>query len=232
MARREKTITAGRMVSGVSYPIPSYRRDDSDRQRGEKRRETTFWKAKLNRLKSCDKMEQLLYCNFQSGDLYITLTYREECLPGVRKEVMNDFKYFIKQLRALRRARGQECRYIYTIEHKHGEGRWHIHLVLNGTGRGDMMEVKRCWRNGWAKVDYLTMTRGEELARYLSKERPDGVGDHPWMASRGLRRPIVESSIVPDSALPQIPPGAVVKVREQQHNQFGDFIYWKVYLTQ
>lgn len=230
MAKREKIVTAGRLVRCISYPVPRYLLTDTERQRGEKRNATRACKAKLNRLRSCDKLEQLIFCNFGRGDKYLTLTYREDRVPDSRKQVMADVKWFRRKLVLLRQPRGQPCRYIYAPEHKHGEGRWHVHMILNGCGPGDLEDVRRCWTHGWVKVEWFDYAQAEELARYLSKEQPDHVGEHPWIASRGLLRPEMETRLVPDSAQIVIPYGAVVKESETVTNSYGTFEYVKYLL--
>lgn len=229
MAKRERTITAGRMVYCISYTIPKYLKEDTDRQRGERRRTAGSWKAKLNRLKSCEKLEQLIFCNFSPGDLYVTLTYRDECLPATRRDVMRDFKYFRRKLALRRKERGQGCHYIYVIEHKTSKGRWHIHMILSGGGASDRRDLTECWTHGLVDMRYFSASEAEELASYLAKESPDHVGEHLWIASRGLQRPSVVSEIVPDSAHLSAPPGAVIKSRDSRHNQYGEFEYMKYF---
>lgn len=231
MAKRERIVTAGRMVYCVSYTIPKYLKEDTPRQRGQKRRESGAWKARLNRLRSCEKLEQLIYCNFGSGDRYVTLTYRDECLPSTRQEVMKDFKYFRRKLALRRKARGQTCPYVYVIEHKTSKGRWHIHAILSGTGAEDERDIRECWSKGLANVKWFDLKQGEQLAAYLAKERPDYVGEHPWMSSRGLKRPVVTSSVVPDASKLAVPPGAVIRARDTRQNQYGEFEYIKYFRT-
>lgn len=223
-------MTAGRMVYCVSYPVPKYRREDTPRQRGEKRRASSQWRAKLNRLKSCRRLEQLIFTNFGAGDLYLTLTYRDECLPGSRREVMGDVKYFRRKLAQRRQARGESCRYLYTVEHKTSGGRWHAHMILSGAGLDDLEDIRQSWTKGFCHIDWYDPKQGEELASYLAKERPDRTGEHPWMASRGLRRPQEDSLLVPDSARLSIPAGAVVKDRSRVSNSYGEFEYIQYYL--
>lgn len=218
------------MVYCVSYPVPKYRREDTPRQRGEKRRASSQWQAKLNRLRSCRKLEQLIYANFGPGDRYVTLTYRDECLAASRREVMGDIKYFRRKLAQRRQARGQSCRYLYTVEHKTSGGRWHAHMILSGAGSEDLEDIRQSWTKGAAHVEWFDLQQGEALATYLSKESPDRVGEHPWMASRGLRRPEVDSLLVPDSARLSIPAGAVVKDRAQVSNSYGEFEYIQYFL--
>ena len=230
MARRIKTVTAGRMVYAVSYPIPRYTLDQTERQRGARRAATSQWRERLNRLKSCEKLEQLVFCNFRPGDHYITLTYRDECLPDVRREVLRDVKNFRRRLADRRGPRGQSCRYIYTPEHKTSGGRWHAHMILNRADASDLLDIAQCWICGHAHVEPVNYLDVEELASYLAKESPDYVGEHPWITSRGLLRPTVDSRLVANTARLAIPQGAVVKRRDATQNEYGDFEFLKYYL--
>lgn len=218
------------MVYCISYPIPKYSKEDTERQRGEKRHASGTWKAKINRLKSCEKLEQLVFANFRPGDRYLTLTYRDECLPETRRQVMADVKWFRRKLYLRRLPRGQPCFYVYAPEHKHGEGRWHVHMILNGCGSGDLEDIRECWTRGYAHVEWFDYAQAEELSSYLAKEKPDHVGEHPWIASRGLLRPEVDSRLVSDSTHLTVPPGAVVKQRENVQNSYGTFEYIKYFL--
>lgn len=225
-------MTAGRMVYCMSYPIPKYRREDTPRQRGEKRRASGSWQAKLNRLKSSEKLEQLIYCNFGPGDWFLTLTYRDGCLPARRARVMEDVRAFRRRLSELRRQRGAPLCYIYTMEHKSSGGRWHVHMVLRGTGPADLQEIRESWRKGHVHAQRFELGQGEALAAYLAKEAPDYVGEHPWIASRGLRRPKVDSRLVSDADRLAVPPGAVIRTQESRTNSYGRFEYVKYFLPQ
>lgn len=186
-------------------------------------------KSVNNRVHSSEKFEQLIYCNFGPNDKYITLTYRDECLAEDRKQVMADFKWFRRKLLLRRQARGQPCYYVYVIEHKHGDGRWHAHAIINGCGDVDLEDIRACWTKGNADVRYFSYAMADELASYMVKERPDRVGQHLWMTSRGLRRPLVDHQIVPDAFGTQIPVGVIIKHKEERSNQWGVFQHLKYF---
>ena len=220
------------MVYVVCYTVPRYAKTDTDRRRGEKRHATKAWQARINQLKSYEKFEQLCYCNFGPGDKFITLTYDDTHLRHTRREVMGDIKWFRRQLLLLRQPRGETVKYIYVVEHKHGDARWHAHMILNGCGTGDLEEIQACWRHGNVKVEWFDYGRLDDLRHYLTKERPDHVGEHLWITSRGMRRPETESILHPDGFSLSVPYGAIVKETDHRVNEYGEFEYIKYYMAQ
>lgn len=220
------------MVYAASYTVPRYQKTDTDRRRGAKRYATKAWQARINQLKSYEKFEQLCYCNFGPGDKYLTLTYDDDHLRHTRREVMGDVKWFRRQLTLLREPRGERCNYIYVVEHKHGDARWHAHMILNGCGPGDLEEIQRCWRHGNVKVEWFDYSRLDDLRHYLTKEQPDYVGEHMWMTSRGLKRPVVESILHTGDFTLTAPHGAIIKERDQRDNEYGSFQYIKYFIPE
>ena len=77
----------------------------------------------------------LMAANFKLTDLFLTMTFDDPHLPRTRKEVMKAVEKFVKLLRQHRTLRGQDLLYIYSIENKHGDGRYHVHMIVNSTGK-------------------------------------------------------------------------------------------------
>ena len=71
-------------------------------------------------------------------------TYRDADLPDSRAAAVKLLRAFIKALRQHRKARGQDLKYIYTTEEKHGEARLHHHLVISSTG-ADIEVIRSLW---------------------------------------------------------------------------------------
>ena len=117
----------------ILYTAPEPR--DSERARADKSRMTTAARQVMNDKTSRNKLEMLMAENFTGRDLFLTLTYRDADLPSKRSAAVKLLRKFLRDLRRHRKARGQELRYIYTTEGKHGAARLHHHLVLNATGR-------------------------------------------------------------------------------------------------
>ena len=128
MAKRKKTIVAGRIVKTIIYTAPEPL--DGKRARAEKSRMTTAAQKVMNDKAACGRLEMLLAANFTGRDLFVTLTYRATDLPEKRAAAVKNVRAFLKAFREHRKARGQELKYIYTTEDKHGDGRYTIISLL------------------------------------------------------------------------------------------------------
>lgn len=233
MAKRLKTVTAGRLVYGVCYTTASAH--DSDRARAEKRQASSAARERINLRTSWQKLEMLLAANFGRRDLMVTLTYDDEHLPPNREAAVKETRKFLRLLREHRKPRGEPTRYVYTTEQWSSEGqRLHHHLVLNGTGM-DGEVLRSLWANGQVEFSVLDDWDGyEALAKYLTKEarehgRPE-VGARSWSASLGLKKPKEESRPVPDNVTLSPPPGAIILDKDERRNGYGEYTYIKYLL--
>lgn len=227
MAKRKKTITAGCIVKTILYTAPEPR--DSARARAEKSRMTTAAQKAMNDKAARVKLEMLLAANFVGRDLFVTLTYRPADLPAKRTEAVKRVRDFINKLRKHRRARGQELKYVYTTEEKHGAAQLHHHLVINATER-DIDTIRSLWPYGdIIDLEYVRNRDYETLALYLTKESVEGrpVGAQMWTRSRNLVKPTVETSFVPDDTALMVPPGCFVLEREERVTEYGSYSYIK-----
>ena len=200
MAKRKKTITAGCIVKTILYTAPEPR--DGERARAEKSRMTTAAQKAMNDKTARGRLEMLLAANFVGSDLFVTLTYRDADLPEKRAGAVKNVRQFLKELRKHRRARGQELKYIYTTEEKHGAARLHHHLIINSTER-DIETIRSLWPYGdIIDLEYVRNRDYETLALYMTKESVEGrpVGAQMWTRSRNLVQPTVESSSQPCAA--------------------------------
>lgn len=228
MAKRHKLIRAGNLVSEVIYTAPQPR--DSAHVRAEKSRATTEAQKRVNMKMARRKMEMLIAANFDAGDLFVTLTFDNEHLPPRRDGAISRMRAFLRLLRAARKARGDDLRYIYVLEGQHGEARLHFHLFINATGLHDSEEVKSLWACGEdVDIKYVERDGYFALAEYVTKERKP-VGARSWVCSLNLKKPVVESSFVPDSTRLQPPRGAFVIEREERETSEAGFQYVKYWL--
>lgn len=215
------------MVTMASMPLPR----DPDHVRAEKSRCMTAARAKLNLKQSCQKLELLLAANFDSRDYYITLTYDDAHLPSSRADAKKNMKRYIKYLRAHRRARKQDLKYIYITEGLHGDKRLHHHIVINGYE--DIDDIQSLWTYGMTKSMHIDPRQVADLARYLTKEPRDGIpknGKRCWIPSLNLVKPTAQSEIVSDDLCLKAPKGAIVLAREEQQTEFGEYVYIKYFL--
>lgn len=227
MAKRKKTITAGRLVKTVLYTAPEPH--DGERVRAEKSRMTAAARQIINDKTARGKLEMLLAANFIKGDLFLTLTYRDADLPAKRAQAVKLLRKFLKDLRRHRTARGQTLKYIYTTEEKHGEARLHHHLVLNAAGQ-DIEVIRSLWPYGdIIDVEQLDGEDFAALAMYITKESVEGrpVGAQMWTSSRNMKKPIVESCFVPDDTTLALPPGCHMIEQDGHMTEYGSYCYIK-----
>lgn len=236
MSKMLKRVRAGRLVCAVVYTTPTA--GDSDRVRAQKQKASTAAREKLNARTSFQKLERTLAANFDTGDLFLTVTYDDKHLPDSRDKAVRKVRSFLSKLRAAQRARGQPLHYIYVTEGCCPGGRLHHHLVLNSTG-DDLEEIRRLWIYG-DNVELRRLTFGEDytyedLASYLTKEPREWghpqVGERTWTPSLGLRQPETETERVPDYMTLAPPPGAVMLAREGPvKNGYGEYVWIKYLL--
>ncbi len=206
MSKFKRIITAGPLVVEAVYPAPHPR--DSRAVRHGKKQLSSQAQQMMNLKYAYQKLELLIAANFGPKDLFVTLTYDDEHLPDSRQAALKQIKAFWKRLRKVRQSQEEELRYIYVTEHKHGEGRWHHHCLLNATG-SDFEQIRQVWGQGGVEFRAIRVDKEkhyETLARYLCKEQRDQLGLRLWTGSRNLCKPVRECFRVPDDTPLRMPP--------------------------
>ena len=218
----KKIIHAGALVIEAVYPRMDRR--DSERARAAKRKASTEAQKRMNQIYSWQKLELMLAANFRPGDLVVTLTYDDAHLPESRKASELRLKYFRQQLTVHRVMTGQELVMIWNTEHKHGDGRWHHHTVINATG-DDYDLIRRFWIYGSdIEIKPLRVDKEknyETLARYMCKEEGERLGQRKWSYTRNARKPEVETFRVEEDTTVQVPKGATEISVFSDSNQYG-----------
>lgn len=223
MAKTKKIIVAGSLVVEGIYPRA--KRGDSDRARGEKKKLSSAAQQRMNQIYSAQKLEFMLAANFVLGDCVVLLTYDDDNLPLSRKEAEGRLKYFRAKLGKLRKAAKAELRMIWNTEGKHGEKRFHHHIVCNSTG-DDLEDLQQSWSYGSVELKPLRLDKEKNyasLARYMCKETREKPGLRSWSYSRNCKHPEVESFAVPDDTTIQAPKGSVVLEEYSESNQYGNY---------
>nr|DAL30221.1 MAG TPA_asm: replication protein A [Caudoviricetes sp.] len=210
MAKRKKIIVAGSLVLESVYPAVNSR--DRTGVRTGKHKISSEAQRRMNAIYSYQKLELLLAANFTEGDLVCTLTYDDRHLPESRKAAEGKLKYFRQKLSAARKRRGETLIMFWNSEHRHGDGRWHHHCVINSTGN-DYTEILNLWGQGEVEFTLLRVDREENyatLARYMAKEERERVGQRSWSYTRNARKPEVETYLVPNDEKLKPPRTAIV----------------------
>lgn len=158
---------------------------------------------------------------------------------------MKAVERYVKLLRRSRNLRGQELLYIYCIENKHGAGRYHVHLIVNATGK-DVEELCSLWEGGavdweyigWSKERGKLRPRGPEgykiLAKYMTKEVQEKVGNKNYIGSKNLVRPTMTVRFMSEEEidarkLTETPKGCEQLDFIAFRNEFGCFWYLTYY---
>lgn len=228
MAKFKKIIVAGPLVIETVYPAPNPR--DSAGVRAGKKALSSEAQQRMNLKYAWQKLELEIAANFGVHDLFACFTYDEAHLPSSRKEANGRIQSFWRKLRAARKVLAQELRYLYVTEHKHGDGRWHHHALINATGN-DYAAIHALWGQGNVEFKQIRVDREknfETLAKYLCKELRDKVGQRLWSGSRNLRKPEKDCFRV-DNDEPLTPPrkAAVLVDTGDVRTEYGHFRYIK-----
>ena len=183
---------AGRLVKECRYQRPRSREDDPAALRKEKRAVQEKIRNCCFRKNPTDRAE-LMVALMGARSAHWVLTYDEDHLPLRYAQVQEDVRRFI---RGLRRRLGRAFDYLYCIEGKHGDHRYHVHILLRKRDVPDSL-VTLCWPGGGVKEGAPVLLPGKprdgfyRLARYFTKEARDGMslplGSRLWVASRSLR---------------------------------------------
>ncbi|MBE6984321.1 MAG: hypothetical protein E7434_01670 [Ruminococcaceae bacterium] len=226
--QRRKVIIAGRYMRSIQYALTTD--PDVRRTRAPKTQISSVAQEAMNLKHSWQKLKAVIAANFAMNDLVVTLTYRDDALPKLRKDAENRLKLFVRKLRAERRTMDLEMPYIYVTESGHSSGRLHHHIIITATGH-DYDMIRRLWAKNGDDVEFSPIwTKGYDgWAQYLSKEpRENGrryVGERMWRSSKGLVKPQVFTGWVYASDSLVAPPGAFVIDQQSRVNGYGEFTF-------
>lgn len=228
MAKIKRIVVAGPLVKESVYPAVAPR--DSIAVRQGKKNLSTQAQQRINFKYAWQKLEFLIAANFGKGDAIACLTYDDAHLPSCRKEAVRRVQAFIRKMRAFRGESAGGMKYIYCTEHKHGDGRWHHHIIISATG-DDYDAIVRAWPHGYVNLHTMRISRDEtyeSIAKYLCKEPRDKVGSRLWSGSRNLSKPEVDSFRVPNDT-PLAPPEGVLVLDDSGdvRTAYGHYRYIK-----
>lgn len=223
----KKIIVAGALVKECIYPAVSCK--DAPKTRAAKHKMSSDAQRRMNAVYSWQKLELILAANFRRGDLVCTFTFDDKHLPRDRKEVSARLKYFRQKLTAARKSEGDELVMVWSIEHRHGDGRWHIHAAINATG-DDYAEIRDLWGLGLVDISPLRVDKEknyETLARYWTKEAPDKLGARTWSYTRSCKQPEIETFRVEADTPLDVPKGAISLEEHRDKTVYGSYQYIK-----
>lgn len=133
--------------------------------------------------------------NFESGDLYGTLTYAKKSYPTHMDEAKKNMVNFIKRIKTRLKKKNidlSKFKYVFATE-KSEKGRIHHHFIMNSLLTMD--EVMECWNKGGynkiSTIDYDAKFGITGLATYLCKEhKKRAKSEKRYSCSKNLENPI------------------------------------------
>lgn len=220
---------AGPLVKESRAIRPRLSKDDSPYERAEKNkilrppRDSSVCRTRVDRL-------ELLLALFGFDGWSYTLTFSDDNLPGSFKEVRDVWRRFLYKLRRWRN--GKPFDYVYLIEGKHGDHRYHIHLTVRYSDFPPVY-MEELWGNGYVEGKPLLLGPYDtyrRTARYYCKESSDGVvipiDARTWNASRSLTAQLPPPEYWRDtSGRIEIPPHPRTYGRNRVDNGFGHYNY-------
>lgn len=168
MAKAIKHIKAGLLNLEVIGTIPEH---GPGRRRGSRSSPTSAAQQFYNDKCSWRECAFLLGANFGAKDWVLTLTYDDAHLPADRQAADRCFQRFVRKLRAVRRKRREELRYIYVTEGLHGD-------------EGD-------YRTGPPREPSVSGSRGERRHSGADELSPQGEANERSLCRRRLHHHVV-----------------------------------------
>lgn len=194
---REKKIYCGDNYLEVDIFPYTFMKTGRNGRRSKKEKVSAPKQRNLNDKNARRYLVQKVKANFDSNDLYITLTYQDKFLPATLEEAEKIVENFLKRMRRRRRKEGlEDLKYILVTE---CEARIHHHLIINGGLDREVIQALWCMRRkkGEEQGEFIGLiqaqrlkpsnNRLEALCNYLSK---DPKGKKRWSASKKLKSPV------------------------------------------
>lgn len=219
---------AGPLVKECRALRPRISKDDSPWERAQKNRiliprgDSSVCRTRVDRL-------ELRLALFGFEGSFYTLTFDDANLPGKFCDVERIWSRFLYKLK---RWIKRPFDYIYVIEGKHGDHRYHLHLVLRDSDFSPA-EVRHLWRLGWVDDEPVLRRQYDSyrrLARYMLKESTDGItipiGKRVCRWSQSLNSKLPRPEVFrSNTGVIRIPKDAISRGTNEVRNEFGAYRY-------
>lgn len=199
---RRRTILKSKNMMEISDHMTgnSVVRKHGRRVRAKKEKVTPEAMRKNNLRIARRKLRLLIDNNFNAGDYYLTLTFKERLSIDEAKDCIRKFN---RRLRGLYQKANIELKYLYVME---GKIRFHFHMLINQGIQISPILLKELWPHGYTKIEFY---RGEaedaiNLANYFLKEKEMAIDKasqaelikQKWVSSKNLVKPEEEKKIL------------------------------------
>lgn len=176
-----------------------------------------------------DRLELRLALFGYEGMVY-SLTYDPQHTRQKFQDVRKDWRAFLYQMKKWKD--GKPFDYVYLIEGRHGDHRYHMHLVLRYSDFSPA-EIRWLWPYGHVDDSLLLKNKQDSYrrtAKYFNKEATDGITipiqARTWVCSQSLVRKLPPAEIWKDSSgFIEIPDGVRCSGYKSVENEFGKYRY-------
>ena len=229
--------TAGPLVKECRALRPRLSADDDPFTRAEKnkilrpRGDSSVCRSRVDRL-------ELRLALFGFEGVVYSLTYDPEYTRAKFQDVRKDWRSFLYRLKKWKD--GKPFDYVYLIEGRHGDHRYHMHMVLRYSDFSPA-EVRHLWKFGWVDDQPLLLNAKDNYrrtARYFNKEATDGITipiqSRTWVCSQSLTRKLPQPEIWRDSSgFISVPDDVRCSGSHVTENEFGKYRYtWYIRKTE
>lgn len=170
---------------------------------------TPLAQEEVNNKNAINSLRLLILENFNDGDLFLSLTYRDkkdedkkEPSPGEAKKYLANFR---QKLIRFYKKKNAVVKYIFCTECTLRKQRIHHHVLLKIEGCDvNPSDIRNLWGHGFVSVKVYggQITDAEDLANYMVKKKRNAFFTAPtvykkrYNASKNLKKPEVTSVIV------------------------------------
>ena len=212
--RYRKTIVSGDVIEIEEYTTRVAL--NQCRPRSGKQLKTDDSKSELNRRNALKKLCRLINANFGEGDLFITLTHKEEIDPDTAEKELTNFLRRLKRYR--QRNDMPQLKYIAVTET--GARREHHHAIINAIPQD---AINQLWGKG--RVMTSVIEPGGDytgLAIYITKDQHE-PGKRRWRQSKNLKQPEITVKRLKSNKVRKLypPKGYVVVENYEYFSQWG-----------
>lgn len=224
-----RTIISGAVVEKTKFAVAANVRPRKCRKKGA----TSIRKQDQNDRDAVKRLARVINCNFQHGDLWVTLKYDQlrmqrltariiadglaPDMDTIRAYAVRERDNFLRRVKDALKKQGLSLKYVKVtsdLDGKTGElVRIHHHLILPAAARE---AVYRHWGALDVRVDPLRDQKDyTPLAEYLIRQVRRLPDLKKYSVSRNMRKPTVKEEIVFSASELKVPKGARLMFRSE-----------------
>lgn len=162
---------------------------------------TPDYMAKVNDRRTYKQLARLINNNFETNDLFVTLTYTVDARPSTQNQTKEDSEKFLRDFKRFASKLGVPAKYV-GVSNFNWRGVPHHHFIMSGSLCPD--DIQDIWTMGRINIKRLDDSGDyTKLADYLlrhTSNKKNRVHAKRYLRSRNLAMPVViEEIISPDS---------------------------------